>query len=159
MGNQIKFAEQCGVMAAARGRILRRPGSARRNLFGPVDREQLQEEYRAALRRDLEEASERWGFDFTAGRPRQGGRFQWERVPDARVPPLYRSWGQRAAGPGRLEPAESDKENTPGTPGLEDMERTPERGEDTGLKRKQTNITDFYQAKRRVVWLPRKSGE
>lgn len=60
--------------------------------------------------------------------------------------------------------AQSEKENIPRTPErclqlLEKLEKTPERGESRGLKRKQTNITDFYQAKRRVVGKPRKSGE
>ncbi|XP_040014397.1 cyclin-dependent kinase inhibitor 1 isoform X2 [Xiphias gladius] len=153
-------------------------GPARRNLFGPVDREQLQVEYQAALRKDLEEASRRWGFDFFLDKPLQSGDFQWEGIPGTKVPLLYRPCmlglgqkeGQRpaeAAGMprgGRVEPPQSGKENVPGTPercalDLENLEKTPERRESTGMKRKQTNITDFYQAKRRVVWMPRKSGE
>ncbi|XP_030585398.1 cyclin-dependent kinase inhibitor 1 isoform X2 [Archocentrus centrarchus] len=158
-------------------RVLRnRP--ARRSLFGPVDREQLQVEYQAALCKDLEEASERWGFDFISDKPLESSDFQWEGVPSTRVPLLYRSCmhdlgkaeGQRSAERmvtakrGRVETPQSEKENIPSTPekcthSRETLEKTPEKSESTGLKRKQTNITDFYQAKRRVVGMPRKSGE
>ncbi|KAM3877770.1 cyclin-dependent kinase inhibitor 1 [Diretmus argenteus] len=155
-----------------------RSGPTRRNLFGPVDREQLQAEYRAALRKDLEDASRRWGFDFVSEKPLEGGDFQWEGVPAIKVPLLYRSCmlelgqieGQRAAGAtvdpwgARARPSLSDKENIPHTLercalDLDDWEKTPEKGQNTSLKRKQTNITDFYQAKRRVVFMPRKSGQ
>ncbi|KAM9361519.1 cyclin-dependent kinase inhibitor 1 [Symphorus nematophorus] len=151
-------------------------GPARRNLFGPVDREQLQEEYQAALRKDLEEASTRWGFDFISDKPLESSDFQWEGIPGAKVPLLYRSCmmgleaaeGQRVAQAapkgGRVGSPRTEKENIPCSPkrcarDLENLEKTPEKRENTGLKRKQTNITDFYQAKRRVVGMPRKSGE
>ncbi|XP_008280931.1 cyclin-dependent kinase inhibitor 1-like isoform X2 [Stegastes partitus] len=153
-------------------------GPARRNLFGPLDREQLQAEYKAALHKDLEEASQRWGFDFFSDKPLESSDFQWEGIPGSGVPLLYRpcmlgrgqARGQRAAEAtvtargGRVEPRQSGKENIPQTPekfmlSLDKLEKTPDRGENGGLKRKQTNLTDFYQAKRRVVWMPRKSGE
>ncbi|XP_026053051.1 cyclin-dependent kinase inhibitor 1 isoform X1 [Carassius auratus] len=143
-------------------RILRalRSGPARRNLFGPVDREQLQLEYRDALRKDLEEASHRWGFDFTTETPLQGGDFQWEGVSGVKVPVLYRSSLEEH--PSRTGPSRVGKENIPRTPERysivpQNMEKTPEKR--TELKRKQTNITDFYQAKKRVVATPRKSGQ
>ncbi|KAM6927841.1 cyclin-dependent kinase inhibitor 1 [Xenentodon cancila] len=148
-----------------------RKGPVRRNLFGPVDREQLHLEYQAALHKDLQEASQRWGFDFISDKPLESSDFKWEGVPGTKVPLLYRSNtpgvepsdGKRVAvrmvtGRGKgVEPPQSEKENIPHTPeecgiNLKSLQRTPE-------KRKQTNITDFYQAKRRVVWMPRKSGE
>ncbi|XP_059184621.1 cyclin-dependent kinase inhibitor 1 [Centropristis striata] len=154
-------------------------GPARRNLFGPVDREQLQAEYQAALRRDLDEASQRWGFDFFSDKPLESSDFQWEDIPGTKVPLLYRSCmlGVRRAGrqraaegavkpkrEGRVGSPQSGKENIPSSPeryplNKENLEKTPAKRENTGLKRKQTNLTDFYQAKKRVVWMPRKSGE
>lgn len=151
-------------------------GPTRRSLFGPVDRNLLQVEYQAALRRDLEEASVRWGFDFFQDKPLDSSDFQWEGIPGVKVPLLYRSCalgqavGDSAAvgevlsrKRGWAASPQSEKENIPRTPkrcspDLENLEKTPERGVSTG-KRKQTNITDFYQAKRRVVGKPRKSGE
>ncbi|KAM4740460.1 cyclin-dependent kinase inhibitor 1 isoform 2-T2 [Anableps anableps] len=142
---------------------------ARRNLFGPVDRDQLHVEYQAALLKDLDEASKRWGFDFKSDKPLESSDFKWEGIPETKVPLLYRSCvlaeGLRLAeGAVLTKTARAEKENIPQTPEkwameLEDLEKTPEKGDKTGLKRKQTNITDFYQAKRRVVWMPRKSGE
>ncbi|XP_061148159.1 cyclin-dependent kinase inhibitor 1 [Syngnathus typhle] len=148
--------------------------SARRNLFGPVDRAQLRADYQAALRKDLEEASQRWGFDFISNQPLASGNFQWESVPGAKVPRLYRSTmlgkaaGQRArevtVHPKRVRagPPENEKENIPENKSEKcpfNMERTPRKMENGGLKRRQTNITDFYQTKRRVVGMPLKSSE
>ncbi|CAL9704694.1 unnamed protein product [Knipowitschia caucasica] len=150
-------------------------GPTRRTLFGPVDREQLQLEYQAALWKDLEEASKRWGFDFLRDKPLNSSTFQWEGIPASKVPLLYRSCilGQADGGHtasavshkrGWAETSHCDKENIPHSPErcslhMEKFEQTPERGDCRGLKRKQTNIKDFFQAKRRVVEKPRKSGE
>lgn len=174
----LKSTDNCGM--AFHKRILSSLGNgpARRNLFGPVDREQLQVEYQASLRKDLEEASSRWGFDFILDKPLESSDFQWEGISGAKVPLLYRSCSMRdleqerprvagaAVAPkgGRAGPSWNEKENIPCSPqrctlDLKQLEKTPEKEENTGLKRKQTNITDFYQAKRRVVWMPRKSGE
>ncbi|KAM9758097.1 cyclin-dependent kinase inhibitor 1 isoform 1-T1 [Menidia menidia] len=170
----------CRVMASYKRILsgLRTNRPARRSLFGRVDREQLQAEYRAALRKDLEEASHRWGFDFISDTPLESSHFQWERIPGAGVPQLYRSCTHGAGQPEgkttgdatvapkgrRVGSPQKEKENIPRTPkrcalNLESLEKTPEKGENCGLKRKQTNITDFYQAKRRVVLMPRKSGQ
>ncbi|XP_056886778.1 cyclin-dependent kinase inhibitor 1 isoform X1 [Takifugu flavidus] len=166
-------ANCCRIMASHK-RILGTLGNGpvRRNLFGPVDRDQLQVEYRAALRKDLEDASNRWGFDFISDKPMENSDFLWEGIPGSKVPLLYRSstptppQPQRAAEPkvSRVSASSNGKENIPCSPetcplDMGSLEKTPEKRESTGLKRKQTNITDFYQAKRRVVGMPRKSGE
>ncbi|XP_051977727.1 cyclin-dependent kinase inhibitor 1-like isoform X1 [Xyrauchen texanus] len=144
-------------------------GSTRRSLFGPVDHEQLQAEYRDALRKDLEDATRRWSFDFISEKPLEGGDFQWEGVSRVRVPVLYRSCqteelsrprGESSCD-GLTDPTGVGKENIPKTPEQfvsvpQDMEKTPDKN--GALKRKQTNITDFYQAKKRLVDTPRKSG-
>uniref|UniRef100_A0AAY5KQK2 Cyclin-dependent kinase inhibitor domain-containing protein n=1 Tax=Esox lucius TaxID=8010 RepID=A0AAY5KQK2_ESOLU len=129
--------------------------SARRNLFGPVDHEQLQQEYQDALNRDLEAACYRWGFDFRSEKPLAQGHFQWDGVPEAGVPLLYRPCAVGQGG------------GTEGgrTGGLcwaclggavalgncHNLEETPEKEEnknsnENGLKRKQTNLTGtcFY---------------
>ncbi|KAJ8360700.1 hypothetical protein SKAU_G00172250 [Synaphobranchus kaupii] len=146
-------------------------GPTRRNLFGPVDREQLQKECRDLLQKDLEDASRRWGFDFATETPMEGGDFQWEGVVGAKVPALYHSCivGKVDArtprsSTSRVKSGSTDKENIPRTPTRskahpQNLEKTPEKNDSQKLKRKQTNITDFYQAKRRPEATPRKSGQ
>ncbi|KAK2906501.1 hypothetical protein Q8A67_005486 [Cirrhinus molitorella] len=154
-------------------RILRSLGNGptRRSLFGPVDREQLQLEYRNALKKDLEEATRRWSFNFATETPLEGGDFEWEGVSGARVPVLYRTCREgehprlrrkESASSGQASPSSAGKENIPRTPEKfsvvpQGVEKTPEKR--TELKRKQMNITDFYQAKKRLVATPRKSGQ
>ncbi|XP_016300336.1 cyclin-dependent kinase inhibitor 1-like [Sinocyclocheilus anshuiensis] len=139
------FLMQLEVMVMHK-RILRALGNgvARWTLFGPVDREQLQLEYHDALRRDLEEASHRWGS----------------------TSPLRRLlWAETSSGracPGSRCPSCTAPDLVPRTPKRysivpQNVEKTPEKR--TELKRKQTNITDFYLAKKRGVATPRKSGQ
>ncbi|XP_073721546.1 cyclin-dependent kinase inhibitor 1-like isoform X1 [Misgurnus anguillicaudatus] len=134
-------------------------GPTRRNLFGPVDHEQLQVEYSDALQKDLKEASRRWNFDFISEKPLEDGDFQWEVVSGDRVPVVYRSYQTEEQLSG---PSADGKENDPKTSEgfssvLQTLEKTPEKKE--AQKRKQTNITDFYQTKKRLVATPRKSGQ
>ncbi|XP_016114277.1 cyclin-dependent kinase inhibitor 1-like [Sinocyclocheilus grahami] len=91
----------------------------------------------------------RWGFDLATETPLVGGDFQWEGVSGVKVPVLYRAVQEEH--PSR---SSAGKENAPRTPKrysvvLQNVEKTPEKR--TELKRKQTNITDFYLAKKRGV--------
>ncbi|XP_066559150.1 cyclin-dependent kinase inhibitor 1 isoform X2 [Amia ocellicauda] len=149
--------------------------AVRRSLFGRADPAQLQAECAAALRQELEASSRRWGFDFLNETPLQGGQFQWECVSGAKVPALYRSCMLSCRGQGALPRPEhgAGKENMPHTRKKNAthpvQESTPQKrlapslapcqAPSQALKRKQTNITDFYQTKKRVVATPRKSGQ
>uniref|UniRef100_A0A8C5F602 Cyclin dependent kinase inhibitor 1A n=1 Tax=Gadus morhua TaxID=8049 RepID=A0A8C5F602_GADMO len=137
---------------------LPRKGPARRSLFGPVDRVQLRADCQASLQRDLDEASRRWGYDFVADRPLEQERFHWEAVPSAKVPLPYRPSPAGTSHDSRE--CVADEERVPLTAECSaGMEKTPEKDDQVRLKRKQTNITDFYQSKKRVVGKPRKSGQ
>lgn len=57
-----------------------------RNLFGPVDHEQIQNDFEQLLRQQLEEAQRRWNFNFETETPLEG-HFKWERVLLAEQPP------------------------------------------------------------------------
>ncbi|KAJ8260242.1 hypothetical protein GJAV_G00178720 [Gymnothorax javanicus] len=164
----------CRTMADISKRILTALGNgpARRSLFGPVDRDQLKEDCQNIMQKDLEDASRRWSFNFATETPMEGGDYKWEGVVGANVPVLYRSStvgahrGRQRPSPStsRLEPRPADKENIPHTPTRckeppQIPEKTPKKNHSQKLKRKQTNITDFYNAKRRVVATPRKSGQ
>ncbi|XP_026791076.3 cyclin-dependent kinase inhibitor 1 isoform X1 [Pangasianodon hypophthalmus] len=133
-------------------------GAARRCLFGAVDHEELQRDYMLLMRAELEGASRRWSFDFITNKPRMGGDFEWVGLPEARVPFLYRDCtvGAEPRPKGAGPASDLEKEDIPKTP--ERCDRNTHSAEKHTLKRKQTNITDFYQAKRRVV-TTRKSGQ
>lgn len=48
-----------------------------RCLFGPVDHHQTKTDLQALNERLLNEAGERWNFDFRVGKPVHGGRYDW----------------------------------------------------------------------------------
>ncbi|KAM6465690.1 cyclin-dependent kinase inhibitor 1C [Liasis olivaceus] len=62
-----------------------------RNLFGPVDHDELNRELKSKLREICEEGQRRWGYDFQTETPLPGsGRLQWEEVEGESVPAFYR---------------------------------------------------------------------
>ncbi|XP_032086213.1 cyclin-dependent kinase inhibitor 1C [Thamnophis elegans] len=62
-----------------------------RNLFGPVDHDELNRELKSKLREICEEGQKRWGYDFQTETPLAGsGRLQWEEVDGESVPAFYR---------------------------------------------------------------------
>lgn len=62
--------------------------SACRNLFGPVNHEELTRDLERHCR-DMEEASQRkWNFDFQNHRPLEG-RYEWEEVQEDSLPEFY----------------------------------------------------------------------
>ncbi|KFQ29511.1 Cyclin-dependent kinase inhibitor 1B, partial [Mesitornis unicolor] len=48
-----------------------------RNLFGPVDHEQLWQDFQHMLRNSVEGAQQKWNFDFLQNTPVEG-LLQWE---------------------------------------------------------------------------------
>lgn len=62
--------------------------SACRNLFGPVDHEELSRDLEKHCR-DIEEASQRkWNFDFKNHKPLEG-RYEWQEVDKGSLPEFY----------------------------------------------------------------------
>ncbi|XP_053943921.1 cyclin-dependent kinase inhibitor 1 isoform X2 [Cuculus canorus] len=126
-----------------------------RNLFGPVDHHQLQNDFEDLLRQQLEEAQQRWNFDFETETPLEG-HFKWERVFLAEQPPqevhsLVKATGSKSRSslvhkvspkdcPGRICPEESQQSS-----------EVYRAGSPRSLKRGQTTIKDFYSSKRRIV--------
>ncbi|EMP38473.1 Cyclin-dependent kinase inhibitor 1 [Chelonia mydas] len=62
----------------------------RRNLFGPVDHEQLQQDFQHMLRSSMEGAQQKWNFDFLRDMPAEG-LLQWEELQSHDVPAFYHS--------------------------------------------------------------------
>ncbi|XP_010722537.1 cyclin-dependent kinase inhibitor 1 [Meleagris gallopavo] len=127
-----------------------------RNLFGPVDHEQIQNDFEELLRQQLEEAQRRWNFNFETETPLEG-HFKWERVLLAEQPSRgafslakATSGGDNgSSAPCRVAP----KDGVDGVHhGAAQQSSEPTRvGSPQRLKRGQTTVKDFYSSKRRVV--------
>ncbi|XP_054032546.1 cyclin-dependent kinase inhibitor 1 [Dryobates pubescens] len=137
-------------MPLAQSRAGQMPCSSKvcRNLFGPLDHQQLQNDLKDLMRQHLEEAQQRWNFNFETETPLDG-QFKWERVFQAEQPTqeahsLVSAIRTEQRGsrdhPGRVCPEGSQQSS-----GLH------RAGAPQSLKRGQTTIKDFYSSKRRFT--------
>ncbi|KAM4701584.1 cyclin-dependent kinase inhibitor 1 [Discoglossus pictus] len=111
-----------------------------RNLFGPVDHEQLKIDFESMMKNLNDEAAQKWNFDFVNERPLDGN-YKWERV-DVLNTGLQTETNTL---PDCI--MESDTENS-----------EPDMTVECGSKRKQQALmTDFYSVKRRGSPTPRDS--
>ncbi|XP_010900527.1 cyclin-dependent kinase inhibitor 1-like [Esox lucius] len=144
-------------------------GPVRRNLFGPLDHEQLQQDFHRLLCKSVESATKRWDFDFTADRPTQGSTVEWEEVKCQDVPLFYRSCVARkpvlSIAEGRAE-REKIMPVWPASPGssssgeeylevttresyrIQRPEKKTARQRSGAVKRRQAAITEFFAVKK-----------
>ncbi|XP_030004695.1 cyclin-dependent kinase inhibitor 1D [Sphaeramia orbicularis] len=136
-------------------------GPVRRNLFGPVDHQQLQQDFQRLLCMNVEVANKRWNFDFQSDRPGQGSSIEWEELSCQDVPVFYRSCMVRPVALPRVAKSvrrgsSSSSEGSPmsssssgsGDEYLEVTARGCYRLRHTS-KRRQSAITDFFKVKKR----------
>lgn len=138
-------------------------GPVRRNLFGPVDHQQLQQDFQRLLCMSVEVANKRWNFDFQSDVPGEGSNIEWEVLRCQDVPAFYRSCmvlPVLRTGPGMKKgsrrTSSSSGEDSPASSsssgsGDEYMEVTARgcyRVQRSG-KRRQATITDFFKVKKR----------
>ncbi|KAF1372450.1 hypothetical protein PFLUV_G00265520 [Perca fluviatilis] len=132
-------------------------GPARRNLFGPVDHQQLQQDFQRLLCMDVEVANKRWNFDFQREMPEEGSDLEWEELSYEDVPAFYHSCTVRSAqcpvakrrassSSGKCSPGSSSTSES-GDEYLEVTTRGCYRIRRQG-KRKQSAITDFFKVKK-----------
>ncbi|XP_028289191.1 cyclin-dependent kinase inhibitor 1D [Parambassis ranga] len=139
-------------------------GPVRRNLFGPVDHQQLQQDFQRLLCMSVEVANKRWNFDFQSDVPGDGSNIEWEELRCQDVPAFYRScmvwpatrpaagktkgtrWTSSSSGEGS--PASTSSSSGSGDEYLEVTTRGSYRLQRT-RKRKQSEITDFFKVKKR----------
>lgn len=79
------------------GALNMKVGPVRRNLFGPVDHNQLQQDFERLLHMSVEVANKRWNFDFQREKPGSGSSIEWEELRCQDVPAFYRSCMARSA--------------------------------------------------------------
>ncbi|XP_019933969.1 cyclin-dependent kinase inhibitor 1C [Paralichthys olivaceus] len=75
-------------LVARRTFPLHRRTSVCRNLFGPVDHDELSREMTAKMQEISERDQQRWNFNFEANTPLDGD-YKWEEVPVDRTPEFY----------------------------------------------------------------------
>ncbi|XP_070709543.1 cyclin-dependent kinase inhibitor 1D isoform X2 [Pempheris klunzingeri] len=142
-------------------------GPVRRNLFGPVDHQQLQQDFQRLLRLSVEVANKRWNFDFQSEAPGEGSNVEWEELRCQDVPMFYRSCTVKpVASPlGKRRISTSSGEGSPGSSsssssGEEYLEVTTRgcyRLKWQG-KRRQSAITDFFRVKKRKLHYHKESS-
>ncbi|XP_068774567.1 cyclin-dependent kinase inhibitor 1 [Struthio camelus] len=124
-----------------------------RNLFGPVDHHQLQNDFQDLLRQQLEEAQHRWNFDFETDTPLEGC-FKWERVVFAdqqlHSPSKANSSGSWSCSSAHKVPSK-DRLGQACSEVPQQGSEACTAGSPQRLKRRQTTIKDFYNSKRRIV--------
>ncbi|XP_009890046.1 PREDICTED: cyclin-dependent kinase inhibitor 1 [Charadrius vociferus] len=126
-----------------------------RNLFGPVDHHQLQNDFEDMLRQQLEEAQQRWNFNFEAETPLEG-QFKWERVFLAEQPPqevhsLVKVTGSESRSSLVHKVSPKDHLGRICPEGSQQSSEVCRAGSPQNLKRGQTTIKDFYSSKRRII--------
>lgn len=147
-------------------------GPVRRNLFGPVDHQQLQLDFQRLLSINVEVANQRWSYDFRSDRPKPGAEVEWEELSCQEVPAFYRSCLMKRGGAGGARAIggvakwmtdRRVREESPassGSSGEEYLEVTtrgsyrlqrPEKrtASQKAARRRQAAITDFFSVKKR----------
>ncbi|KAG1932783.1 cyclin-dependent kinase inhibitor 1-like [Pimephales promelas] len=135
----------------------------RRNLFGPVDHQQLQQDFQRLFCMSVENAKQRWNFDFQRDQP-VPGCVEWEELRCQDVPAFYHScvvrpgmakqMAEAAVGDGSCacsSPAKATEKYlelwTRGT--LRGTKPEKRKAALLGVKHRQANITDFFRVSKR----------
>ncbi|KAL6116933.1 uncharacterized protein ACO6RY_14827 [Pungitius sinensis] len=132
-------------------------GPPRRNLFGSVDHQQLQQDFRRLLSTNVEAAKKRWNFDFQREVPGEGPDVVWEELRRQDVPAFYHTCMVRPA-PRPTPSSPGGEGSSPGHSsssgsGDEYLEVTT-RGHyriQRDVNCKQSAITDFFKVKKRKL--------
>ncbi|KAF7248120.1 Cyclin-dependent kinase inhibitor 1 [Varanus komodoensis] len=128
---------------------------ARRNLFGPVDHDHLQQDFQNIMYTCMERAKQRWNFDFLEEIPTEGF-LQWEELQSHEVPTFYHTCMIGDV----CKPLQSmnrvvTKESKPHHIGSVLEKHMPAQkltGRKTlaGKKQRQTSLTDYYPPKKQI---------
>ncbi|XP_030325364.1 cyclin-dependent kinase inhibitor 1 [Calypte anna] len=136
-----------------------RPGKtthARRNLFGPTDHEQLQQDFQRVLHNSVERAQQKWNFNFLWDTPVEG-LLRWEELEGREVPAFYHTCVVKGA----QRPLQhlnwplGRADNNPHfaqvvlTEKPQISKKTGGKKISEGKKRRQASLTDYYSAKKR----------
>lgn len=96
-----------------------------RNLFGPVDHDELSRDMKDKLREISERDQQRWNFNFEANTPLEGD-YEWEEVPVDKTPVFYQDCAQNGRTRGPATPVKqrpSSDSELPETPSVDVLVR------------------------------------
>ncbi|XP_034391783.1 cyclin-dependent kinase inhibitor 1C [Cyclopterus lumpus] len=108
-------------LVARRTFPLHKRTSVCRNLFGPVDHDDLSREMKDKLREISERDQQRWNFNFEANTPLVGD-YEWEEVPVDTTPVFYKDSVQN----GRTRAAEAPVKQRPHSDSVVPSETSPD---------------------------------
>lgn len=137
-------------------------GPVRRNLFGPVDHQQLRQDFKRLLCMSVEVANKRWNFDFQSDMPGKGSNMEWEELQCQEVPAFYHSCMVRKVTRPRAETAKGSRRASSSSGESSPMSSSSSGSGDEYLevttrgcyrlqrpyKRRQSTITDFFKVKK-----------
>ncbi|KAG7522766.1 hypothetical protein JOB18_030277 [Solea senegalensis] len=114
-------------LVARRTFPLHRRTSVCRNLFGPVDHDELNRDMKARMLEISERDQQRWNFNFEANTPLDGD-YEWEEVPVDKTPEFYQDSVQNdrsrvPATPVKTQAPSSEPAPAPETPLMDVLER------------------------------------
>ncbi|XP_061770515.1 cyclin-dependent kinase inhibitor 1D isoform X2 [Nerophis ophidion] len=129
-------------------------GPVRRNLFGPVDHQELRQDFQRLLHLGVDAANKRWNYDFRSDVPLPGSDVQWEELKCQDVPRFYRSCTVRPAAAKRrfsASPGDSSAESSSSSGSGDEYLEATMRQRCRLRKRKQLTIMDFFKVKKRKL--------
>ncbi|KAK2892573.1 hypothetical protein Q8A67_012561 [Cirrhinus molitorella] len=144
-----------GLLGGQEEDIKPQAAKVRRNLFGPVDHQQLQQDFQRLFCMNVEVAKQRWDFDFQRDQP-VPGRIEWEELRCQDVPVFYHGCVVRSGMAKQTTEACSSPSmatekylelRTRGT--LRGTKPEKRMAALPGVKRRQANITDFFRVTKR----------
>ncbi|CAI4221427.1 unnamed protein product [Auanema sp. JU1783] len=122
--------------------------SVRRCLFGKPNKQKVDEWLTNELSQINKEKSEKWSFDFVAGRPFEDGEIEFEKLRAAEVPSVYRP--SKRCPRVRLDVASTSKE--PSGPKTRSFSRRELANDSTPQKEcnlKQAKLTNYLTVRKR----------
>ncbi|XP_053114252.1 cyclin-dependent kinase inhibitor 1-like isoform X2 [Hemicordylus capensis] len=148
------YERQTGVRMELRST---KANHVRRNLFGPVDHDHLQQDFQYILCASMERAKQRWNFDFLQELPAEG-LLQWEELQDHEVPAFYHTCVvgevRKPLQPMNRAIAKDAKAHHISKVKLMEKPRPakkmPRKKNLKGEKRRQMSLTDYYTAKKQI---------
>lgn len=139
--SNVRLSNGSPTMERMQARLSDQPKpSACRNLFGPVDREELKKDFQRHMKAMEDSSADAWNFDFSAHTPRPGGRFQWEALDICTVPGFYsRSERRKGSGVNDCSTGNINNDNDVDVNGNHDCRVTEETPETPGDQRKRAS--------------------